>query len=860
MKVLTLLSTTVYSSHYRGGTYIFKSNADGTTSIQQTQTYNARMAGTGAFCTKAFEGQLADELADNVETTCLQYSDPKLLSDPSFCPTSYLRWPYIVGFSSNGEMGGDNDYCYGSYDQNMPTPSTGYKIGWSGGNWVPMNDDFGNTVNFYWGSMEVHATIDDPTNNSPVFTHPPIWRIMSGCDGQKIDLSPVDPDGDTVKCRWSETYEEGGAAQYQPAAWPSLSLDGDNCIVHYTGSIDQTRVGVKGVGIMMEDFDQNGKRKSSIPVQFLAAVWTPQSSARGVALPFVYPDWFADDDHHHDDMDNDHEKPSKEKKRGRRTATPSYCSAVPVIVPPSPADGSIETGQSFEITLKAESDGGTIKSFSFEKPALMSCSSPDKNGAVTCTWTPTDSDKKTEDNGFCFLATDTLGLTTERRCITLRIPSKPSCSATSCHQNATCTNTSAGFTCNCPDGYRGDGINECEDRDECAEESHTCHTNATCKNTDGSYNCECNAGWQDNGIKCENIDECAANTHTCDTNATCKDTAGSYNCECNKGWRGDGFSCTNIDECEEKTHNCHGLARCLDTPGSFDCKCLDGYEGDGVRKCRDINECARKIHDCDINATCDNTVGSYNCSCNGSCHDNGTCNHNNIGWRGDGFKCNNIDECEEKTHNCHGFATCSDTLGSFECECFDGYRGDGVKKCDEIDECAEGTDECHDFATCTNTPPGSYTCDCFDGYEGDGFNCTDIDECATDTHDCHVEFGLCTNTPGSYDCTCNDGYMGDGFLCTVPCATFYDTARDGFLTNTTAFTTGTFDVTNLETFATTPSQTGLSNWKPSAGFNNKASYVSVQPRCTLQGYTGMNFRGKKLGEWNGKFYIILRYE
>ena len=208
--------------------------------------------------------------------------------------------------------------------------------------------------------------------------------------------------------------------------------------------------------------------------------------------PFIYPDWFADDDHH-DDMDNDHEKPSKEKKRGRRTATPSYCSAVPVIVPPSQADGSIETGQSFDITLKAESDGGTIKSFSFEKPARMSCSSPDKNGAVTCRWTPTDSDKKTEDHGFCFLATDSLGLTTARRCITLRISSKSSCSATSCHQIATCTNTSTGFTCNCPDGYRGDGI-KCKDIDEFAEKSHTCDINATCKNTDGSYNCVCNDG------------------------------------------------------------------------------------------------------------------------------------------------------------------------------------------------------------------------------------------------------------------------------------------------------------------------------------------------------------------------------
>ena len=592
MKLLAVLSTTVYSSHYRGGSYIFQANADGTTSIKQTQTWRDGMAGTPWTCTKADEGTLAD---NSISTNCVQ-------SNGASCPTQSLDWPYIVGFSSNGEMGASNDYCYGSYDRNMPTPSTGYTIGWSGGAWVQMTDDKGVRQRFNNGDMEVHATIDDPNNNSPVFTHPPLWRVMAGCDGQKLDLSPTDPDGDTVRCRWATTPQEGGAAQYNAEAWPSLSLDGDNCIVHYTGSIDETQVGVKGVGIMMEDFDQNGVRKSSIPVQFLAAVWTPQSSARGVGLPFVYPDWFAetDDDHHHDHID----KPKKGKKRGRRTTTPSYCSAVPVIVPPSPVDGSVETGESFEITIQAESDGGFIKSYSFEKPALMSCTSPDQNGSVTCSWAPTEADKKTEDHGFCFLATDSLGLTTERRCLTLKVP-----------------------------------------------------------------------------------------------------------------------------------------------------QCLEGFE--------------------DINGTCVD-----------------------------------IDECSTNAHNCHQLATCSNIDGGFTCNCFDGYRGDGV-------------------------------------------TCVDIDECATGAHTCH-EFGFCINTQGSYDCTCNDGYMGDGFLCTVPCATFYDTAPDGFLHNKSAFTTGTFDVSNLETFATTPTQTGVSNWKPSTGFNKKASLITIQPKCKLEGFTGMNFGGKKIGEWNGE--------
>ena len=604
MKLLAVLSTTVYSSHYRGGSYIFKVNADGTTSIKQTQTWRDGMAGTPNTCTKAFEGYQANNY---IETNCIQ-------SDGNACPTFNLEWPYIVGFSSDQQLGGNNDYCYGSYDQSMTTPATGYKFGFSATNWVAMTDDKG--VKRSEGPMEVYAAIYDPNNNSPVFTHPPLWRVMSGCDGQVMVLNPMDPDGDTVRCRWATTPEEGGAARYDATAWPSLSLDGDNCIVHYTGSMDGTHEGLKGVAIMMEDFDQNGVRKSSIPVQFLAAVWTPNSSARGVDVPFVYPDWYAeaDDDHHHDHTNepkNGKKRVRRTTTRVRRTTTPSYCSAVPVIVPPSPADGSIIiTDESFEITIRAESDGGFIKSYSYEKPALMSCTSPDQNGSVTCSWTPTEADKKTGDHGFCFLATDSLGLTTERRCTTLRV-----------------------------------------------------------------------------------------------------------------------------------------------------LKCLEGFEYiNGT--CVDIDECTEKSHSCDINATCDNTDGGYDCTCN-------------------------------------------------------------------------------------------------DGWNGNGSACVDIDECATDAHACH-EFGFCTNTPGSYGCTCNDGYMGDGFLCTVPCATFYDTAPDGFLHNKSAFTTGTFDVSNLETFATVPSQTGVSNWKPSTGFNNKASFVTVQPKCKMEGFSGMNFQGKKLGEWNGRFFSVSR--
>jgi len=43
----------------------------------------------------------------------------------------------------------------------------------------------------------------------------------------------------------------------------------------------------------------------------------------------------------------------------------------------------------------------------------------------------------------------------------------------------------------------------------------------------------------------------------------------------------------------------------------------------------------------------------------------------------------------------------------------------------DINECALGTDNCASTATCTNTP-GSYYCNCTAGYSGNGVNCTGL--------------------------------------------------------------------------------------------------------------------------------------
>ena len=105
--------------------------------------------------------------------------------------------------------------------------------------------------------------------------------------------------------------------------------------------------------------------------------------------------------------------------------------------------------------------------------------------------------------------------------------------------------------------------------------------------------------------------------------------------------------------------------------------------------------------------------------------------------------CVDINECERDDDNCHENAQCINTEGSFTCFCNPGYTGDGVTCTSkwqllfivfvylmncliqpvDVNECELGTHICNSSANCTDTD-GSFNCTCREGFEGDGFNCT----------------------------------------------------------------------------------------------------------------------------------------
>ena len=262
---------------------------------------------------------------------------------------------------------------------------------------------------------------------------------------------------------------------------------------------------------------------------------------------------------------------------------------------------------------------------------------------------------------------------------------------------------------------------------------------------------------------CDDVDECKLGLHSCNENSVCQNTVGGYWCLCNEGYY--------IEE--EDTNQCVDYNECLDGVYYYTSENTNEFTnsawppqllGDPINMVS--NDTWEMVDACHADASCTNTNGTYNCTCN-----------DGYEFDIDDVTCINIDECDRGEHTCDGNATCTDNIGFYNCTCFDGFEGEGFEgDCTEIDECdpVTGTHDCDVNAVCDNII-GSYECSCIDGYEGNGFtdNCTDIDECDMDRdpllNDCDMENGYCVNKPGKHRCRCNDGFFeanDDGTNCT----------------------------------------------------------------------------------------------
>ena len=200
-------------------------------------------------------------------------------------------------------------------------------------------------------------------------------------------------------------------------------------------------------------------------------------------------------------------------------------------------------------------------------------------------------------------------------------------------------------------------------------------------------------------------------------------------CECELGFYGNGRTCLEGD-CIDS--DCPANEQCI-SPRRSDCECTDGFHRDESGSCVDVDEC-EETNNCDQNAVCSNTVGTYDCEC-------GT------GFFGTGFSCLK-GECLDSI--CPGNQTCESQ--TYSCGCSEGLKKIG-NDCFDIDECSLGIHKCQNNLECINGQ-GDYACKpfCQEGFENTfAENCRDVNECALNTYNCSSEL-QCINVDGGFSC------------------------------------------------------------------------------------------------------------
>lgn len=368
-------------------------------------------------------------------------------------------------------------YCFGSYTFEIDVSKVNnFEHSFDDCCTITFTTDDGYLLNGDYGYI---AYVNDVNNASPQFTSPPIWYIMEGCGGQTYHVNPVDPEADTVRCRWSTADESFNMAW--SSNFTQFSLDEEDCIVTYHPERDLAGEGSKPVAIQVEDFDAAGNLLHSVPLAFAGVVFTPEieaSRAFQKKNPLYKGLLEGTDDH------DDHHG------RHRRSAEPEHCYGKPSFSGESPEQGSeryeiYEPGLKVEVNWEVSYSVGDetfydIARYQFSRPNGMTCSSFDSNGKATCTWYPTAAQAEQGEHPHCAVVYDRFGRASDRQCVTLRV--YPPCAEGEVREGSVCV---------CTSGYEEiDGI--CTDIDECARGIANCHPEKEiCENSPGSFECIC---------------------------------------------------------------------------------------------------------------------------------------------------------------------------------------------------------------------------------------------------------------------------------------------------------------------------------------------------------------------------------
>ncbi|XP_065938381.1 uncharacterized protein [Magallana gigas] len=584
---LSLLEFPIEANHFRGGTISWKPTGNGNEvrfSFKLGWTY-----GSGPGCTPSKVGQLVTGQSSQYWQCTSGCSGTVNLANINYICTG-------ASVSDNWEQG-ENTFTY-------TFPGIGpYTVEFTGGAWVSL--DFGSAGSWSVGTVVYLANRSDThtKNRSPVTTGKPMYTIQYGCQAT-IRIPVVDDDGDTVRCRWSTGSECVSICN----ALPSATIDSNTCTVSFPAN--HTSNGKYAVAVSVEDYP-----KSTITIG--SQVYTTSTKMSTVNLQFL-------------------------------VQTPSVsgnCNDKPRFISPTPAQSStIQTNilQIFHLSFYV-TNTRSITKVDITSPAGMTYTSlqsvPSQPGSVfvTTTWTPQQN--QVGIHIVCALAEDSIGKTSESRCININVNDVSPCLSGPCQNNGTCVRNgmTQNYTCTCVPGFTG---RFCEiDKNECL--SGPCQNGGTCLDLINRFECQCVPGYT--GNQCEiDINECTSGP--CHNDGSCLDLINRLECMCVPGYTG---SRCEIDINECASNPCENQATCNDLVNFFNCTCLSGFTGD---QCQiDINEC--DSNPCENQATCNDLVNFFNCTCLS-------------GFTGD--RCQiDINECE--TGPCIFLFDCEDRINDYHC-------------------------------------------------------------------------------------------------------------------------------------------------------------------------------------------------
>ena len=281
---------------------------------------------------------------------------------------------YCTDYSiMNNWMVGERSYVvWLPHSDNVVTAS------FSGGEWIELVHPALNRKSANWDvrvTFNFNATSRATGNASPVSKMSPVISMFHGCE-YTVRLPAVDPDGDTIRCRWANSSL--GECSDVCMTFPGAQLDEERCTISYNAT---GAVGVYAVAMQVDDFASatDVQPISSVPLQFLVNV-----SRASIA-----------------------------------------CDARPLFVPPTEDDGTciaIPPSSTYSGILVARSSGpdAYIVDITTQSPAGMT-KSPLMNGLgeneshVNVTWRPTTSQAGT--NLFCFVAVENTTASSDQSCV-----------------------------------------------------------------------------------------------------------------------------------------------------------------------------------------------------------------------------------------------------------------------------------------------------------------------------------------------------------------------------------------------------------------------------------------------------------